>query len=174
MRANTVFSVVWLTVVWVLLWGTFSWMNLVGGLLIATIVLWVFPLPTLPGLPSVRPVAFVVLAARFALDLVAASVTVAWQALNPVRRPEPGGLLQVQLRSRNPWQQTLTAELTALVPGTVVIDLDSESGVLSLHALGVHTRAEALAARDKVLAQEQRVMAALPARQRQPEPVEEG
>ena len=41
--------VVWLMLVWVLLWGTFSWANVLGGLAIGLLVLLLFPLPADPG-----------------------------------------------------------------------------------------------------------------------------
>ncbi|MGW5027713.1 Na+/H+ antiporter subunit E, partial [Streptomyces albidoflavus] len=37
--------VVWLAVIWVLLWGTFSWANLVNGVVVAVLLCLAFPLP---------------------------------------------------------------------------------------------------------------------------------
>ncbi|MEE3922594.1 Na+/H+ antiporter subunit E [Micromonospora sp. BRA006-A] len=34
-----------LVTVWVLLWGTFSWANVISGLVVAAVLLVVFPLP---------------------------------------------------------------------------------------------------------------------------------
>lgn len=168
LRGGTVGSVLWLAAVWVLLWGNLSWANVISGLLLAVFVLWVFPLPTQRARVGFRPVSFAWLVLRFQWDLIRASIAVAWKALWPGARTPPGSLLQVQLRSRSPWQQTLVAELTALVPGTLVIDIDRVAGIITLHALGAQTGADARRIRDMVLAQEARVMAALPARAHRP------
>ena len=41
--------VVWLVLVWMLLWGTWSWANLLSGLLVALAVLTLLPLPHVAG-----------------------------------------------------------------------------------------------------------------------------
>ena len=63
MRLRSVhpWSVLWLTVVWLALWGTVSPLTVVGGVLVAVAVLVVFPMPRLrvapwyPSPPSLRP-----------------------------------------------------------------------------------------------------------------------
>ena len=40
---------IWLVVVWILLWGTWSWANLLSGLAIALVVMIVLPLPPAPA-----------------------------------------------------------------------------------------------------------------------------
>ena len=50
--------------------------------------------------------------------------------------------------------------MIALVPGTVVIDLDSRQRLLTLHALEVRTPKEAQDIRHRVLGQEARVVRA--------------
>ena len=39
--------VLWLTLVWWVLWGSYSLLSLVGGVLVAVAACWVFPLPPL-------------------------------------------------------------------------------------------------------------------------------
>ena len=69
--------VLWLTLVWWLLWGTWSLLSLVGGVLVAVVASLVFPLPPLRMRVRIRPVGVVVLVARFLLDVVVASAQVA-------------------------------------------------------------------------------------------------
>ncbi len=38
----------WLTVVWILLWGTFSIANLLGGAVVGLLIMWLLPLPRVP------------------------------------------------------------------------------------------------------------------------------
>lgn len=151
---------VWLTAVWVMLWGNLSWFNVVSGALVALVVMLLFPLPRLQIPVRFRPGPAVVLALRFLSDLVVASAQVAWIALRP--GPIGGGsIVAVRLRSREDLFQTLVAEMTGLVPGTVVLDLDHASDTLTLHCLEVTTREQQDAVRRRVLLQEERVLRAL-------------
>ena len=49
-------------------------------------------------------------------------------------------IIAVQLLTRSDLVTTLTAEAISVVPGTVVVDIDRERGLLYLHALGTRTR----------------------------------
>lgn len=152
-------AVLWLTVVWVLLWGTLDAMTVLGGVLVALLVLLVFPLPRLEMKQRIHPWPMVVLIVRFLSDVVVASLHVAWLAFRP--GPTPRGLvMDLQLNGDDELQQTITAEMVALVPGSVVIELDSPERILTLHYIGITTRVEAEQVRRKVLAQEARVIRA--------------
>lgn len=152
-------SVGLLTIVWVMLMGEVTIGNIVAGVLVALVVQVVFPLPSLVVGVRLRPWAFVVLAARFLWDMTVASVQVAWFAIRP--GPTVGGVVvDLRLRSDNDLFQTITAEMVALVPGTVVIDLDGQRRLLTLHVLDISTRQEAEEIRHRVLAQEARVLRA--------------
>ena len=48
-------QLVWLTAVWVLLWGTFSVKSMVGGVLVGVLVITVFLLPLVGERLPVRP-----------------------------------------------------------------------------------------------------------------------
>lgn len=149
-----------LTLVWVMLWGNLSWANVLGGMALGSLVLLAFPLPRLVTGVRVRPWPLVVLVAQFTVHLVRASVQVAWQAVTRGRSTS-GVLVSVQLRCANEFLQTLTAEMVALVPGTVVIDLDTSERTLLVHALDVHDAGGAEDVRRTILAQETRVLNAL-------------
>lgn len=153
-------GLVWLTLVWVLLWGSLTWGNVLLGVLLAYLVLLAFPLPAVHLRLRPRPLPLVVLVGRFLWDVVRASVEVAWLAVRPGRTVR-GVVMDMELVGDEEILQVLTAEMVALVPGSVVIDLDPESRVLTLHALDVRTRAEAERVRHRVRAQEARVLRAL-------------
>lgn len=151
-----------LAAVWVLLWGNLSVANVLAGVLLASAVLLVFPLPTvLVGL-QVRPVALVSLVVRFQVQLVVASCQVAWQAVRP-GPPPPSAVFTAQLRSEDELFQTLTAEILSLVPGSLVIDLDSAARTVKVHALGVSTAADVDQMRRSIADTEDRVLAAFAA-----------
>jgi multicomponent Na+:H+ antiporter subunit E len=161
-RRVQLFPVLWLTAAWVLLWGNLSFANVLGGLVLGSLVLLVFPLPRLVVGVRVRPLPFAGLVARFLLDVVVASVQVAWQAIRPGAVPR-SSVMTIQLVGRNELFQTIVGEMVSLVPGSLVIDLDGEHGLLSLHYFGVSSKERLEAVRAEVLALEQRVLRALAA-----------
>lgn len=153
-------SLVWGTVMWVLLWGSLSWANVIGGLLVAYLVLAAFPLPRVHFRLRPRPVHLVILVVRFLYDVVRSSIEVAWLVV----RPGPtvrGRVMDMELAGDDVLLQTLVAEMVCLVPGSIVIDLDARNRIITIHALNVKTRAEAESFRHMVRGQEARVLRAL-------------
>ena len=153
------FPLLWLTAVWVLLWGELTAANALAGLVLAAGVLLGLPLPPLIIGVRVRPWRLLVLVVRFLHDVVVASVGVAWQALRP--GAVPSSVIVIGLRSRNELFQTVVGEMTSLIPGSLVVDLDPVHGRLAMHVLNIGNREQADAFRAKVLQQEDRVLAAL-------------
>ena len=153
-------AVLWLTVVWVMLWGAITPMSVVGGMLVAVIVLVLFPLPHV--LMRLRPRFWplIVLIARYSYDLVTASIQVAWLSIRPGEMAG-GVVMDMELMGDDELLQVLVGLMTTLVPGSVVIELDPSNRVLTLHALDVHTRQEAEGMRRRVRAQEARILRAL-------------
>ena len=124
-------AVVGLTLLWLLMWGEVTPVLVVGGVLVSLVVLVVFPFPKADWGGSFRPWPFLVLASRFAFDLVVASFEVAWLAV----RPRPLGrsaVIQVQLHTRSDLLLVLTGELVSLVPGSLLIELDEDRGIITL------------------------------------------
>src|SRR3712207_7337590 len=66
-----------------LLWGTWSWANLISGLLVALTVLTLLPLPHVVGGARVRPLPLLVFLGHFVVDLLVSGAEVAWQAVRP-------------------------------------------------------------------------------------------
>ncbi len=150
----------WLVLVWNLLWGDFSWVNLVGGLLVAAVVLLFFPLPPVTFGGRIRPRALLTFLLRFAAELVAASLHVARIAVQPGYVPR-GAIIAVRLRVRTDLNLALTAEVISLVPGTLIIDVDRGEGVLFVHLLDVHGPRDLAAGRKQVLTIERRIVRAV-------------
>ena len=152
-----------LTVVWTLLWGAINPLIVVGGVLVSLLVTTVFPFPAVTWKGHFRPLPAVRLVATFVVELLMASVQVAWIAVRP-SAPPLGAVIRVELVTRSEFLLTLTAELISLVPGSLLIELDSERGYLWLHLLDGSTPEKIEQARAKALAQESRVIAALGSR----------
>lgn len=161
-RRLQLFPVLWLTALWALFWGEITFANILSGLVLAVLVLVVFPLPRLITGVRLRLWAFVVLVVRFVADVVVASFEVAWMAVRPGGVPR-SSVVTIPLRSRNELFHTLVGVLMSLVPGSFVINLDSTRGLLSMHVIDVKTPEEADGFRRRVLQQEDRVLRALAA-----------
>jgi multicomponent Na+:H+ antiporter subunit E len=150
----------WLTVVWVALWGDVSPMTVVGGFLVAVLACLVFPLPPLRLDVRVRPLALLRLVVRFAADVVVSSVQVARVVLRPAR-PLRNAVVEVNLRTPSDFVLTVVAEMTCLIPGSLVVEARRSTHTLFLHVLDVGDEAGVERFRQGVLDQEARVLRAL-------------
>jgi multicomponent Na+:H+ antiporter subunit E len=149
----------WLVIVWILLWGTWSWANLISGLVLALVVTALLPLPPVVGGSRLRPLPLVRFAGHFLTDLVRSSAQVAWETFLP-RRDRRGAIVVVQLRTDSDVLLTVVAEALTLVPGSLVIDLDRERRTIALHLLSVRDRADVDRQKAAALAMENRVVRA--------------
>ena len=153
-------TIAWLALVWVLLWGDVSWGNIIAGTVIAVIVTLVMPLPAIAFHGTVRPLAVIALLLRFVADLVVASIQVSMQAFRFGHTPR-GAVVGVRLRSSSDLYLTLVAELSTLVPGSLVIEAHRLTGMLYLHVLDLDSYGGVEKVRDDVHALEARVLRAL-------------
>ncbi len=150
---------VWLVLVWNLLWGTWSWANLISGTALALVVTWLLPLPPVVGGTRVRPAGLAVFLGHFVVDLVLSAALVAWQTIRP-RGIARSAIIRVQLRTDSDLLLTIVAEAVTLVPGSLGIDMDREHRALAIHVLHVRDQADVERRRASVLAEEERVVRA--------------
>jgi multicomponent Na+:H+ antiporter subunit E len=149
----------WLTVVWMALWGDLSAFHLVAGLLVAVVVCVVFPLPRIALHLRIRPVRLVLLVLRFLGDVVRASLQVSWITLQLHRAPR-NAVIEVRLRTPSDFVLTVVAELTSLVPGSLVVEARRSTHTLFLHVLDAQDQAGVDKMRRDTLALERRVVLA--------------
>ena len=128
-------AVVWLTVVWVFLWGRVDVAVVLSGVVLGTVLCVLAPLPQLVDALRVRPVALVELILFVAWDLLRSSVQVTWQIMRPAR--PRSAVLAVPLRCQVDMMAALTAIAVSAVPGTTVIDVRREDWMMILHVLDV-------------------------------------
>lgn len=152
-------AVAWLTVLWVALWGDLSIANVVSGSLLGVLVLVVFPLPPLQMAVRIRPIWLAWLALRFLWDVVVASVHVTRLTLDPRGVPK-NSVVEVALRTPSDFVLTVVAEMTSLVPGSIVVEARRSSHTLFLHVLDTPDRRAADDMRERTLDLEQRVVRA--------------
>ncbi|MFJ8577656.1 Na+/H+ antiporter subunit E [Micromonospora sp. NPDC093277] len=159
-RRDRAVTLGWLVLIWLLLWGEITWANLLGGLVVGAAVLIFFPLPPVTFGGRLRAGALLILAVTFVGELVTASVHVAAIAVRPGYQPR-GAIIAVPLRIGTDLNLALTAELVSLVPGTLILDVDRDRGVLYVHVLDVRRPGDLTDSRDRVLAAERRIVRAV-------------
>ena len=167
-RAVTPWRSVWrqlplligLVVLWVFLWDHVDALTIVTGILLAIAVTRLLYLPPVLLSGRFNPWHGLLFGLRMVFDVAVASVQVAFVALNPRWQPV-NSIIAVQLLTRSDFVTTLTAEAITIVPGTLVIDIDRERGLLYLHALGTRTRADIERTRRSVLGTEERIVLAI-------------
>ena len=143
-RTATTALVLWLTAVWVGLWGSVTPANVLGGLAVAGVLVLLLPLPPGGGHGVVRPVALLRFALRFLVDLVVSS----WQVLALVLQPRLAlrqGVVAVPVPGASEGLLTMLANAISLTPGTLTLDVDLRSSTLYVHALDVGTGPQGIA-----------------------------
>lgn len=150
---------VWLVVVWILLWGTWSWANVLSGAAVALVLMLLLPLPPVVGGTRVRPLPLIRFVGHFLGDLVVSGAQVAWRALGPggVRQ---AAIVRVQLRADSDLLLTVVAETVSLVPGSLVLDLDREQRLISVHLLHADDLADVERQKADILDTEERIVRA--------------
>lgn len=126
----------WLIAVWVALWGDLTVANVLGGALVAAVVLWLFPEAAPRPAAPVRLLAALRYLAFFARALIQSNLEVAAQVLRPRPRIAPG-IVAVRLADLPDAVVTLIANSITLTPGTLTLQVErGEDGcVLHVHAL---------------------------------------
>lgn len=132
---STVSYVLGLAAVWVLLWGTASPANVLGGLVVALVLVVVLPAPRSGRRwPLVRPVALARLVGYVLVNAVRANVVLTREILTS-RRPIPAAVIGVPLPVCSDELVTLISNLLALTPGTLPLELRDDPRQLVVHVL---------------------------------------
>lgn len=152
--------VAWLTVIWLLMWDRVSLANALSGVLIALVLVLVFPMPPLdPGM-RLNPLGLLGLAAHFTADLLRSAGPLAWHAFGRAEHGVVNSVIAVGLRTRSDFVMTTVAIGLSATPGLLVLEVRRHDSVLYLHVLGGSGEAAVDRARRRVLAVEERVVRA--------------
>jgi multicomponent Na+:H+ antiporter subunit E len=149
-----------LVALWLFLWDHVDVLTVTTGVLLAVAVTRALYLPPVLLSGRFNPWRGLVLGLWMMFDVAVASIQVAARAVWPGWVPM-NAIIAVQLLTRSDLVTTLTAEAITVVPGTVVVDIDRERGLLYLHALGTRTEADLDRSRRHVLATEERIVLAI-------------
>jgi multicomponent Na+:H+ antiporter subunit E len=154
----------WLTLVWVLLWGSFSPLSIVGGVAVAVAVIGAFRFPPAEAHLPFRPLRLLGLVGYLVYDMVVSGAEVSWQTLRygPAAR---GAVFEVPLLSSSDRVVTVVANALTLSPGAMALQIDHAHGLWFVYALGPRDPAGVERNRRRALDMQRRVLAALGTRE---------
>ena len=141
-----------IVVMWVLAWGSITLANVLGGVVVATVVLFVAPDSVAGGdrgrrWPVIRPLAFTRLLVFVLVELVRSNVVLTREVLARRSRLH-AGVMAVPLPSCSDALLTLISNILALTPGTNPVHVERDPTVIYVHVLWMHdverSRAEVL------------------------------
>ncbi len=150
----------WLVFVWVGLWGTLSWANVLGGVAVGVVLLVTLPLPPVASGGVVHPASLLRFFLSFVVDLVSSTVQVARLVLRP--RPLEQAVLAVPVRGASDQLLTLLANAISLTPGTLTLEVDRPRSTLYVHVIDVGDTVGGVdGVREKILEVEREAILAL-------------
>lgn len=147
MTVHRTARVAFLAAVWLLLWGSISAANVLSGIGVAVLLLLVYP--TDRGRPAERrepsgvpwwrrPVAVVRLAGSVVAQLIASNALLTREVLTPGSKIRTA-VVACRLRSDNERAITLLANVLALTPGTMPVNVQLHPAVIHVHVLHLDT-----------------------------------
>ena len=127
-----------LLAVWVLLWDTFSIANVLSGIVVVTVVLLMFPTKRRGERTfALRPAPGLRLLWFLAREVVASNLFIVREALRP--RPHAhAGIITVPLHCPSDGIITFVANVIALSPGTMTVEVNVMPPSIVLHLSLIH------------------------------------
>ncbi|GAB3597666.1 Na+/H+ antiporter subunit E [Microbacterium tumbae] len=150
----------WLVVLWMLLWGQFTVLAFVTGLVVAIFVTRVFRLPTIELSGRINLWYGALFLVQFLFAVLRGALSVAIQVFD-FRRQPGAAIMAVPLRYADDLMMTHVSVTSSLIPGSLIVEADRDRGILYLHVIGVHTAADVERQRQGVLRWERRLVRAL-------------
>lgn len=142
MRLRLPGLLIWLVLLWVLLWGEFTWANVLSGVVVGysivlgsgvgqtTTVHWDDRARISP-LHLIRFVVFVL------LKLIQSNLVLAWEIITP-RNKINSGIIAIQLRTESALSMAVVANVITLTPGTMTLESKGSPATLYVNVLHLH------------------------------------
>lgn len=142
-------SILWITAMWNIFYGEFTWGNTLAGLALGLLIVLGLPLPQIPvSALGIRWLPLLKLLLLFGVDLLVSSLRVSWLAIRRAEQP-PSAIIQVPMRVQEDMVLAIAVELLNLTPGGTVTDIDIANRMLTMHILDARsTKVIAEAERD--------------------------
>ncbi|MGW0940239.1 Na+/H+ antiporter subunit E [Streptomyces sp. NPDC002666] len=140
--------IAWLTVIWVMLWSSLNWANVLTGAVVAVAVCLAFPLPQVDLGLRLHPWGILRLVSYLLYDMYTSGVKVTRQIF--ADRPHRAAVIAVPLRCRSDLMLTATAVAVSNVPGGSIVEVRRATATVFVHVLDADRPAELDAARRSV------------------------
>lgn len=127
---------VMLTLVWVALTGSFTYMNLLFGFLISFFVLWIISRESDDRRYFTIIFKIISFFFYFLYQMLKANLEVASEVLSRKFSMKPG-IVKITLEAKTDMEITMLANLISLTPGTLVIDVSDDRKVIYVHGMDV-------------------------------------
>lgn len=133
--------IAFLTTIWVLMWGSLSAANVLSGGVVAALLLVAFPVRETAGGPAsmlrLRPVALARLLGWIGVQLVVSNAQLVREVVTRGSRIRTG-IVACPLQSGSEAITTFVANVLALSPGTMPVDVQSDPPVVYVHVLHLY------------------------------------
>lgn len=137
-RAGHLSMWVFLLVVWVGAWGSYTTASFVGGVIVTGLVMVLFPDVEATRSHRVRPLRLLRYIGYYAKELVLANVHVAQAVIRPSRVQHRRGIVEVPLPPSSPLVKAVLANAVMLTPGTSIVEVADRPEVFHVHVLELH------------------------------------
>ncbi len=150
----------WLIVLWMLLWGQFTVLAFLSGLVVAVFVTRVFRLPTVELSGRINVWFAFLFVIQFLFAMLRGAISVTAQVFD-FRRQPGAAIIAVPLKYGDDLVMTHVSVVSSLIPGSLIVEADRDRQILYLHVIGVRDMDDVEAQRANVLRWERRVVRAL-------------
>jgi multicomponent Na+:H+ antiporter subunit E len=132
---------VMLTLIWVALTGTFTYINLLIGFVISYFVLWIISRNSEDK--RYFTIAFKIIGFFFFFlyEMVKANLQVAYEVMTSHLHMKPG-IVKIELEAKTDLEITLLSNLISLTPGTLVLDVSDDRRVMYVHGMYLEDKAK--------------------------------
>lgn len=136
--------ILFLTSIWVLLWGALSIANVLSGIAVSSLLLVLYPDPRVqrPHNGRPRPIAVARLALHIVTQLVVSNAFVFREIVTRGSRIR-AGVVACQLRTRSERTITFLANVLSLSPGTMPVEVSTDPAIIYIHVLHLSDPVEA-------------------------------
>jgi multicomponent Na+:H+ antiporter subunit E len=142
MRLRLPGLLIWLVILWIFLWGEFSWANVISGVVVGFLIVLGSGIgQTTTVHPDDRarisPFHLLKFIVYVLFKLVQSNLVLAWEIVTP-RNKINSGILAIQLRTESALSMAVVANVITLTPGTMTLESKGSPATLYVNVLHLH------------------------------------
>lgn len=123
-----------LTLIWITLTGTFTYINLFIGFIISFFILWIISRNSEDNRYFTIAFKIVAFFFFFLYEMLKANMEVTYELMTFHLHMKPG-IVKIELEARTDLEITLLSNLISLTPGTLVVDVSDDRKVMYVHGM---------------------------------------